>query len=380
VGAAVHTAAAESRNQQQPQGDLMLTDERRMDLSDVLRPASPPKEIHDVYTDGQRELLLDVVRTNGPWKLIIAHHFASAEELIATMSGAFPEGFEPSLDLFLTPAFRGFLANYGAVLYPELHDCFYNARFVELAKGYWKADYAKPQMMLFNINGPCANRDPGHLDSPSFRGVRYENAPTWLTSVMGKSGLFQDYLIKMAQVITWFSLDPDSGFTYWPEGPHNPPQRVLPPVYNRGVLVQNEMMMHRGEANGPIDRQIPAGLAFDTVFTGDPADCDWWLLKNGDDVIARHHTDELRFLVHWSAEVFSDYDELKKNMEGSDDLTIEQAIDTLVKDVNAQGIKLAMPDDPLHDTEFICTLNAAYDLGGPSSYPEEAPISAFQLA
>jgi hypothetical protein len=75
--------------------------------------------------------------------------------------------------------------------------------------------------------------------------------------------------------------------------------------------------------------------------------------------------------------VFCDYDELKKNMEGSDDLTIEQAIDTLVTDVNTKGIKLAIPDDPLHDTEFIRTLNAAYDLGGPSSYPDDAPISAF---
>lgn len=108
----------------------------------------------------------------------------------------------------MTPTFRGYLANYGAVLYPQLHDCFYNERFLQMAKEYWNAEYAKPQLMLFNINGPCANRDPGHLDSPSFRGVRHENAPTWLTSVMGKSGLFRDYLIKMAQVITWFSLMP----------------------------------------------------------------------------------------------------------------------------------------------------------------------------
>lgn len=168
----------------------MLTDERRMELSDVLRPAAPPREIDNVYTDDQRERLLDVVRTEGPWKLIIAQHFASADELMATMSGMFPEGFSPSLDLFLTPTFRGYLANYGAVLYPQLHDCFYNERFLQMAKEYWNAEYAKPQLMLFNINGPCANRDPGHLDSPSFRGVRHENAPTWLTSVMGKSGLF----------------------------------------------------------------------------------------------------------------------------------------------------------------------------------------------
>ena len=358
----------------------MLTDERRMELSDVLRPVAPPREIDDVYSGDQRKRLLDVVRTSGPWKLIIAQHFASADELIATMSGAFPEGFTPSLDLFLTPTFRGYLANYGAVLYPQLHDCFYNERFLQMAKSYWGAEYAKPQLMLFNINGPCANRDPGHLDSPSFRGVRHENAPTWLTSVMGKSGLFQDYLIKMAQVITWFSLDGGSGFTYWPDGPLRAPKRVLPPINNRGVVVQNEMMLHRGEANGPLDQQIPVGLAFETVFTGDPDDRNYWLLKTGDEVIARHHTKELRFLVHWSAEVFTDYAELRKNMEGSDDLTIEQAIDTMVKDVNAQGIKLAMPDDPLHDPEFIRTLNAAYDLGGPTIYPKGAPISSFQLA
>ena len=249
-----------------------------------------------------------------------------------------------------------------------------------MAKSYWNAEYAKPQLMLFNINGPCANRDPGHLDSPSFRGVRHENAPTWLCSVMGKSGLFTDYLIKMAQVITWFSLDGGSGFTYWPDGPLNAPKRVRPPVYNRGVVVQNEMMVHRGEANGPLDQQIPAGLAFDTVFTGDPDDRDQWLLKNGDHVIARHHTDELRFLVHWSAEVFSDFDELKKNMEGSDDLTIDRAIDMMVDDVNARGIKLDVPSEPLHDPHFIQTLNAAYDLGGPTRYPDQAPISAFQMA
>jgi hypothetical protein len=85
-------------------------------------------------------------------------------------------------------------------------------------------------------------------------------------------------------------------------------------------------------------------------------------------------------LVHWSAEVFSDYDELKKNMEGSDDLTIDLAIDMLVDDVNKKGIKFEVPSEPLHDPQFIQTLNTAYDLGGPAMYPEEAPVSAFQMA
>ncbi|KAA0114650.1 hypothetical protein [Mycolicibacterium sp. P9-22] len=358
----------------------MLTEDRRKALSDVLRPASPPRELHDVYTPEQLQLLLDVVRREGPWKLIIAQHFDSPAELMATLSGDFPEGFEPSMDLFLTPTFRGYLASHSTVHFPELHDIFYNESFLNLAKSYWHADYAKPEMMLFNVNGPCANRDPGHLDAPSFRGVRHENAPTWLTSVMAKSNLFRDYMVKSAQVITWFCHDEKSGFTYWPDGPLGAPERVMPPTYNRGVLVQNEMLMHRGEANGPIEQQVPAGLAFDTLFTGDDADRDHWVLKTGDDIIARHHTDELRFLVHWSAEVYSDFQELKKSMDHTDDLTIERAIDVLAKDVQAQGIKLKMPDNPLHDPEFIQTVNAAYDLGGPAWYPDEAQLSPFVMA
>jgi hypothetical protein len=81
-----------------------------------------------------------------------------------------------------------------------------------------------------------------------------------------------------------------------------------------------------------------------------------------------------------ATEWFSDSAELKKNMEGSDDLTIEKAIDMMVDDVNARGIKLDVPSKPLHDPAFITALNAAYDFGGPSGYPEDAPISAFQLA
>jgi hypothetical protein len=55
----------------------MLTDERRIELSDVLRPVAPPREIANVYTDDQHERLLDVVRTQGPWKLNISRRLTN---------------------------------------------------------------------------------------------------------------------------------------------------------------------------------------------------------------------------------------------------------------------------------------------------------------
>jgi len=134
----------------------MNSEHDRASLSDILRPVAPPRVVENVYTDDQLRRLLDVVHSQGRWKLIIAQHFANAEELIATMSGSFPDGFTPTLDMFLTPTFRGFYANYSTALFPEIHDCFYNQAFIEHAKSYWGAQYAKPQMMLFNVKAPAA--------------------------------------------------------------------------------------------------------------------------------------------------------------------------------------------------------------------------------
>lgn len=353
---------------------MTLSEARRQELSKILRPAAPPREIDKPFTEEQKRRMLDIVHDKGEWKLILAQHFANAEELLATFAGGFPDGYTPTLDMFLTPTFRDFFGKYSAVLYPELHDVFYNDAFMAQARSYWGAEYAKPQMMLFNINGPCANRDPGHLDTPSFRGIRYENSPTWLCSIMGRSGLFSDYLIKMAQVITWFSHDAESGFTYWPNGPLEKPARVQSPIYNRAVVVQNEMLVHRGEGNGEMARRHPEGLAFNSVFTGDPDDRDGWVVKTDGKVIERYHTDDLRFLVHWSAEVFMDMDEMRKNMDGTDNLTHDQVFETLIKDVRSRGIEIETPTNPMHDPQFIRTLTAAYNFGGPAEYPAEAPV------
>ena len=161
--------------------------------------------------------------------------------------------------MFLTPTFRGFFANYSALLHPELHDVFYNETFLDHAKSYWNAEYAKPQMMLFNI------------------------------------------------------------------------------------------------------------------FTGETDDRDGWVVKTDGQAIERYHTDDLRFLVHWSAEVFEDYTELKKNMDGSDSLTFDRAFETLIKDVRARGIEIEISTDPLRDPVFINTLSSAHNYGGPAEYPAEAP-------
>jgi hypothetical protein len=327
----------------------------------ILTPVAPPRILESVYTDEQHERMFDVVKREGPWGTIISHHFESVDEVIATISGVIPPDHGLTLDDIAGPHFRGFFAKNSVCFYPELEDVFYNSAFLAEVKSYWSAQYAKPTLMLFNICGPHNTGLAPHLDAVTFRGVRIENTPVWLQNTMGKSGLFNDYLVKMGQVITWWYRGAPGGFTYWPDGPFEPPQKLDTPIWNRGVVVQNEMMYHRGDPVGPPEDRAIEGLKNRSVFGYDePADS--WVVTTDGEVIRRYRPEQIRFLVHWSAEVYADMDEVKKVMDHTDDLTHEQVVDTLLTDMRSRGVKVDAPSDPLHDVEFIQALMHTYDV------------------
>jgi len=89
-----------------------------------------------------------------------------------------------------------------------------------------------------------------------------------------------------------------------------------------------------------------------------PSD-DWAITTDGE-VIRTYKPEEMRLLVHWSAEVFSDREELEKSLDNSDDLTTDVVFDRLLADMRARGVSVAEPSDPLHDSEFIRSLIATY--------------------
>jgi hypothetical protein len=144
-------------------------------------------------------------------------------------------------------------------------------------------------------------------------------------------------------------------------------------MWNRGVVVQNEMMYHRGEANGPADMRFPAGLAFNSLFGADPDRADGWRLTTDGRVIQQVPAGETRFLIHWSAEIYMGIDELKVAMDHTDDLTHERVFDSFIKDLRSRGRTFPMPSDPFNDTAFIRLLSRTYDVGMPRNYPAEAP-------
>lgn len=344
------------------------------EFASMIRPSAPPKIIDGSYSEDQHCRLVDFVRDAGPWQMILAQHFASPEEVVATMSGSVPEGVELTWDMFMSPNFRGYLAKYGVCLHREIEDCFYNQKFLDMVRGYWGAEYAMPENMLFNINGPCGSSDPAHIDATSFRGVSQRNAPIYLLNTMSKSQLFKKWQARKAQIVTWFYKGTvGGGFTFWPDSPLGQPARIAAPMWNRGVVAENEMMFHRAEANGPADQRKPVGLALNSLFEADPDVADGWQITTDGKVIQKVSAQEMRLMVHWGADVFMDYAELKAYMEHTDDLSLDQVFETFIKDLRARGHVFEVPSDPLRDKVFIRLLISVYDTGIPRTYPAEAP-------
>lgn len=340
-------------------------------MNRALRPAAPPRVLEGVYTEDQHRRLLDVAKQHGPWPTIQAQHFKTVEELIATVTGVMPEGLDITLDDLAGPLFRGFYGQNSVCFHPEVHDCFYHEGFLELVKDYWGAQYAKPTLMLFNLSGPhpASGPPPAHLDAVTFRGVRYENAPVWLQNVMGKSGLFTDHLVKMAQIITWWYVGENGTFTYWPDGPLGDPQVLGHPLWNKGIVVQNELMFHRGDPVGAYDSPPIEGIKHRSMMGWDEDDGRWHITTD-DRTIHTMPDSDLRFLVHWNAEVYSDMDELKRSMDHTDDLSVEEAIGRLLADMRAKGKKVTEPSDPLNDSDFIRALVDTYTIAPTTEWLE----------
>ncbi len=345
-----------------------------------LIPFATPQIHDDVYTPEQVEALFGAVHRGPANGLLVRQLFKSADEIVASTSGKMSEGL--TLDDFLAPMFHGYLAKNSAVLDPAITRAFYNPKLMDWARDYFQAGIVVPRQLHFNYGPPQPSADPGHFDASSYRGMDSTNTPIWLLSAMTNSRLFRDYKIQLAAVVTWFwRSSAHGGFTYWPEGGHSAPQRIPAPFWNTAVLAENESMYHRGESSGTPDLWGKVkGLTFDSVIEGDPAGPDLWRVRNGDTVIAQLATEEIRWLFHWTAECYADYESYRIRADHLDDLDLDRVMAIFARDLTHRGVAFAMPSDPLNDAAFKTTLLSQYAIGSPRTYPPEAPVATRMAA
>ena len=327
------------------------TGDERERLARVLTPAAPPRVLEHVYTDDQYERLLDVVKRRravaDDQRAPLRHRSTNSSR---PRRASVPKDHGLTLDDIATAHFRGFYGQNSVCFYPEIHDCFYNDTFIEAVKVYWGARVrqADDDAVQHLRPAPRAGSTP-HLDAVTFRGVRYENTPVWLQNIMAKSGLFTDYIVKMAQVITWWYRGEDGTFTYWPDGPLQPPKELEHPLWNKGVVVQNELMFHRGDPVGAPDERAIAGLKHRSLLGYDADDDDWVITTDGErdpPLPARRDaaswcTGTPRSTPTWTR--------CKKVMDHTDDLTHDQVVRPLLADLRSKGVN-ASPSRPIRST------------------------------
>jgi hypothetical protein len=242
------------------------------------------------------------------------------------------------------------------------------------ARDYRHAQFCVPRQLAFNLTVPSASHDPGHIDGPAFRGLWHVNTPPWLLFVMGMSGLFADHAGKMVQITCWFWRGDHGGFSYWPDGPQAPAERLAAPVWNEGLMAENQYMFHRAESSLPPgkDHGIPR-LAPSSTIAAEPGSDDGWLVRTDGETVARYRTDGLRLMVHWSCELFDDIADVRRHFARADELTHDQVIARFAEDLRRSGVGFELPADPLNDGEFRALLERHYGIRPPQAYPAEAP-------
>jgi hypothetical protein len=208
-------------------------------------PVAPPRIIEDVFTSEQHQRMLGVIESNGPWPLILAQYFTSPEEVIAITSGSAPEGLKPTWDMFMNPVFRGFFTQNGVCFYPELDDCFYNKKFLDLARSYWNTPYVEVDQLFFNIQGPTSAGGAPHTDGTHFRPRRRRSFPG----------------TTRAPWVAVSTIGPTARRRIRSCFPHG----------CGGAASSSKMMMyHQAQGCGPVEMRKPQGLEITSTMSPDP--------------------------------------------------------------------------------------------------------------
>jgi hypothetical protein len=272
---------------------------------------------------------------------------------MASLSDAGKRG--RSRPMFIAPWFRGDWA-YGKPLVEGTEVFLEHEGFRSAAQEMFEGGVIVPQIVYVNLNPPIAQVDPGHVDIPAFRGIDRTEYPVWLLATMLKSGLFERWYVPSVTAVAWYYEGEGGGFTYWPDGPDSAPIS-RPCVSNSAVVGDNDYMFHRIEAVGPDERTLPKGLTLESKLRWSD---DAWEVVERDDVRARYEFEDVRVSVSWKAQVFADPRQQALYRNHEDDLTLDQVVETLLKDLATRGTPTERPTDALHDRAFIEALNAAH--------------------
>jgi hypothetical protein len=241
---------------------------------------------------------------------------------------------------------------------PDIPVLVENPNWIAAAHEAFDAGIVKPIRCVINLNPPAPASSP-HLDLPVFRGFSAPQVPIWLLMSMANSGLFLDWLVPLASGVAWLWRGAGGEFEYWPNGPADNSLCEKTPMWNTGVMADNEVMWHRVGAIGTAQQQA-SSLA---TVPGD-ARMHWsgegWEARQDDRPLARFSMGEVRISCVWKAYVFRDEAHVRSFEDRAYDLDLDTVVDMLSADLAKRGLPSRRPSDPLDDAEWRQLLAGTY--------------------
>ena len=181
-----------------------------------------------------------------------------------------------------------------------------------------------------------------HTDVPEFRGADRKRMPQWLLVTMLHSGLFDDYRIPIATCVSWFGANPGGAFAFYPGGAEGV-RESMAATHNTAILIDTDKVFHGVERVTPKSYFPEIDKGATLTFAGDG---NWSLANRSGDEVARYTWSDLRYSISWKAYCFKDEAEQAKWATQSDDLTLEQILDTLEAELSARGLLSSTRPEP----------------------------------
>ncbi|MDG2004851.1 MAG: hypothetical protein P8J20_16125 [Novosphingobium sp.] len=300
-----------------------------------LRPAamqSRPVRIEKAFNDP--DAILRLVESRAPYKTIAAYH-----QMEDMLGGANTQ-----------PFFRGMF---------EDEVLLHNPLMIEAAKRSFNAGIVRPFKCLAQLNAPMTGTGV-HYDLPLFRGFGQQDNPVWLLMNMSYSGLFQDWMVPVASGLAWFWRGEGGAFACWPDGVDAPPMMERSPLWNCGVVSDNEYMFHGVSPIGAAaDREAIRGTLGASNLLHCVGECSWEI-RDGERVVHRLSGEQVRISLLWKAHVFRDDRHLASFEDRAMDLSLDQVVEIYCEDLAARGVVVSRPAGPLDDEKWKATLETTY--------------------
>ena len=250
--------------------------------------------------------------------------------------------------------------------YPVAERLFNDERFVGLAKRICPAHKQHLDPFQFNLILQLPGQTvAAHVDGVYFWGATRFQFPQWLLAVMVFSGRFQSDFVDQVQVVAylhewetssrrkagefihWASADNASATSPASASAGDPLVSTLPAIFEAapraGSAIDGSKSVHAaevylGSAASPklpfINKDAKVVLRYEG-----PGDADAWTLSEGDRLLQRYSTDDLRTSIVYRARCFTDADEAARfdGRGGPTPMSLEHVLEELSRGLVERG-------------------------------------------